>query len=302
MLKEKEDKELMEFPWVGNLGQWYWMVQSNEVEFNERKVTNLGYDIEELPEKVGFDFFTDKLHPDDYERVMNNMRSHLANKSDVYEVEYRILAKDGNYVWYYDRGKVTKRDVDGKPVLLAGIVFDISKSKKMESQLMEANARLEKMVVTDPLTGAFNMRFMTDKLEAEMKRYKRTGSCFSLVMMDIDHFKHVNDNFGHKAGDEVLKGLSKLIMERIRSTDIFCRWGGEEFILLLPDTEKADAVLFAENIRKEIAGTQMGEAGHVTASLGVTDCLAGETIDDIVKMVDNAMYKAKSEGRNCVRH
>lgn len=137
MSNDKNETELLYFPWIGNLGQWNWMVQSNQVLFNEKKITNLGYDREEIPKEVGFDFFTSKLHPDDYKRVMDNMRHHLMNLSDVYEVEYRILHKEGNYVWYYDRGKVTKRDDNGNAIVVSGIVFDISKNKIMEVQLKE---------------------------------------------------------------------------------------------------------------------------------------------------------------------
>jgi len=301
IMKEKEDEELMAFPWVGNLGQWYWMVQSNEVEFNNRKVTNLGYSIEELPGEIGFEFFTDKLHPDDYERVMENMRSHLMNKSEAYEVEYRIKAKDGNYVWYYDRGKVTKRDEDGKPVLLSGIVFDINKSKMMESELKEANEKLKLMVVTDELTGAYNRRFMLEKMQEEMNRFKRTGSGFSLVMMDVDRFKHINDSCGHNSGDIVLKKLADKVNGRIRKTDVFCRWGGDEFMVLLPDTEMNDALKLAEGIRAKIAGIKLESGIDVTASLGVSNFIDGDTLDSFVKRADDAMYMAKDEGGNCVK-
>ena len=302
MKKENSKTELLTFPWVGNLGQWYWMVQSNKVEFNEKKVTNLGYDIAELPDEIGFEFFTTKLHPQDYERVMNNMRRHLMGLSDVYEVEYRIRAKNGDYVWYYDRGKITKRDKDGKPSVVSGIVFDISKNKIMENKLREANEKLKKMVITDELTGAFNRRFMLEKINNEIQRYTRTKLSFSLIMLDIDHFKLVNDNFGHHIGDLVLKKLVEIVMKRIRKTDILCRWGGEEFVILLPDTKTPNAAVLAEDIRVELSEMVIEGVGSVTASFGVSCYSDGDTIDTVIKNADDLMYRAKSEGRNCVRY
>ncbi|MFW6020117.1 MAG: PAS domain-containing sensor histidine kinase [Bacteroidales bacterium] len=130
--KQKANTEDLKFAWVGNLGQWFWDVPSNIVDFNPKKATNLGYELSEIPKNAGHEFYTDKLHPDDYERVMQNMRDHLSGKTDVYEVEYRIQTKNGDYKHYYDRGKITKRDKNGKPLFLAGIVFDITHQKNIE--------------------------------------------------------------------------------------------------------------------------------------------------------------------------
>ncbi len=100
MQKDRNMTELLSLPWVGNLGQWNWMVGSNQLVFNEKKATNLGYTTEDIPENVGFEFFTSLLHPDDYDQVMDNMSRHLKGISDAYEVEYRIRKTDGSYTWY----------------------------------------------------------------------------------------------------------------------------------------------------------------------------------------------------------
>lgn len=133
--EEKQYSENLKFPWGGNLGQWFWDVKNNIVDFNPLKVTNLGYTTEEIPENIGYEFFVDKLHRDDYERVMQNMRDHLEGKTEVYETEYRIQAKDGQWKHYYDRGKITKRNEDGKPLFLTGIVFDITEQKNFEKKI-----------------------------------------------------------------------------------------------------------------------------------------------------------------------
>jgi diguanylate cyclase (GGDEF)-like protein len=302
MKNDKNETELFSFPWVGNLGQWHWMVQSNQVVFNEKKVTNLGYDSEEIPEIVGFEFFTTLLHPEDYDRVMENMRSHLMNLTDVYEVEYRIRDKNGNYVWYYDRGKISTRNEKGEPLVVSGIVFDINKNKIMENKLKEANEKLKQLVIRDELTGSYNRRFMIEKLNDEIQLYNRTKLPFSLIMFDIDNFKLVNDNYGHNIGDIVLKKVCDIIMKRIRKTDVLSRWGGEEFIILLPNTKTLSAAKVAETIRGELSKLVIDDVGKVTASFGVSNYSDGDTIDTIVKKADNLMYRAKSDGKNCVRY
>lgn len=302
MNMDKNETELLDFPWIGNLGHWNWMVHSNQVIFNEKKVTNLGYDKEEIPEYVDFEFFTTKLHPDDYERVMDNMRSHLMNLSDAYEVEYRIQRKDGNYVWYYDRGKVTKRNQKGEPIVVAGIVFDITRNKIMEAKLKETNEKLKQLITIDELTGAYNRRFMLEKINYEIQRYNRTKLPFSVIMFDIDHFKSINDQFGHNVGDIVLKKIVEIIMKIIRKTDVLSRWGGDEFIILLPNTKVSNATILAEAIRAELNNISMEDVGKVTISIGVSSYCDGDKVNTVVKKVDDLMYKAKLEGRNCVRY
>lgn len=138
-----ENEEQINFSWTGNLGHWYWDVKNNEVRFNKLKALALGYTKEELPEKIDYQFFTDKLHPDDYEGVMQNMRDHMMGLTGVYEVEYRIRTKEGRWKWFYDRGKVTRRAADGKPLFLAGIVFDITLQKQRDPEKV---ARYAKMI------------------------------------------------------------------------------------------------------------------------------------------------------------
>jgi diguanylate cyclase (GGDEF)-like protein/PAS domain S-box-containing protein len=290
------------FPWVGNLGQWYWMVPSNKVIFNEKKVTNLGYKMSELPKDIGFDFFTEKLHPHDYQRVMYNMRSHLMGVSDSYEVEYRILAANGDYVWYYDRGKVTKLDENGKALVVSGIVFDINKNKKIERELEDANKKLEKMVITDALTGPYNRRYTLKCLEDEITKARETHIHLSLIMLDIDNFKKVNDDFGHDVGDAVLKNIVKIINSKIGKKEPLCRWGGKEFIIILPETTNTKAVEFAELIRKELCNNSLDGVGKVTANFGVSSFSDADNIDSIIKKADNFMYKLKDDERNRVNH
>lgn len=304
--EEKNDKELLDFPWVGNLGQWYWMVPNNQVIFNEKKVTNLGYRMEDLPDLVGFDYFTEKLHPLDYERVMDNMKSHLMGLRDSYEVEYRIRAANGEYIWYYDRGKITKRDERGNVLLVSGIVFDINKNKQIERELKEANEKLNEMVNIDALTGAYNRRYILKYLEEVINRAKENKSSLSLIMIDVDHFKHINDEFGHSMGDHVLKNIVDLFMNemsKIGEGEALCRWGGEEFIIVLPNKNIEESVIFAERLRAGLYNTAIDGVGTITASFGVSSIVSKDDDANIlIKRADDLMYKSKQDGRNKVSY
>ncbi len=133
--EQMQEQELdLTFAWTGNLGHWHWDIKKNLVKFNKKKATALGYSEDEIPENVGFEWFTEKLHPDDYDMVMQNMVDHLHHNSDIYEVEYRIQAKNGDWKWYHDRGKITQRDEHGNPTFLSGIVFDITEKKAIEEK------------------------------------------------------------------------------------------------------------------------------------------------------------------------
>lgn len=138
--------EQAHFEWSGNLGKWQWNVKENKVQFNVKKVQALGYNLQDIPGEIGFEFFTSKIHPDDYEMVMQNMRDHLYGVSGAYECEYRIQGKDGEWKWFYDRGIIIKRDAENRPVELVGIVFDISEQKKTQLELETKNAQLMQLI------------------------------------------------------------------------------------------------------------------------------------------------------------
>lgn len=298
--EEKKQNELFEFPWIGNLGQWHWRPQNNQVVFNEKKVSSLGYTEEECGDEVGFEFFTSKLHPEDYGPVMKNMRQHLMGETPAYEVEYRIQSKEGHYLWYYDRGIVVKRDSAGNPLLVSGIVFDISESKKIEQDLKDMNAQLKELSISDYLTGAYNRRYFFEVLEKEVARSKRTQSKFSLIMADIDDFKKINDTYGHTIGDSVLIELVQLVHNRIRKSDVFARWGGEEFMMLLFETSAEAATDFAKELCDSVSSHTFKDVGQVTASFGVVTLDRQDSAKMIISEVDNKMYLAKRNGKNQV--
>jgi diguanylate cyclase (GGDEF)-like protein len=155
----------------------------------------------------------------------------------------------------------------------------------------------------DALTGAFNRRHLSEQLDYQLAVFQRTQQPFSVVLIDIDHFKHINDNFGHDVGDLVLKGVSKTMAQALREMDIFGRWGGEEFLCILPQTHGHEAVRCAERQLLALSNTPFDahmSGSRVTASFGVACVQEGDGVDDIVKRCDLALYRAKSEGRNRV--
>ncbi len=166
---------------------------------------------------------------------------------------------------------------------------------------MEENTRLlEELASTDPLTQALNRHKMQLLLEQEYKRAQRYGRPLSLIMFDIDDFKRINDQFGHQMGDRVLETIAAVVRDTIRDTDYLSRWGGEEFLVLCPETELDGTYETAERIRHNIETTAFPEGIKITASLGVTSYQSEDTLDRLLHRVDRALYLSKDKGKNKV--
>ncbi len=159
---------------------------------------------------------------------------------------------------------------------------------------------LEQLAITDPLTSLYNRRKFDELLAYEVERNQRYHADLSLIMCDIDHFKQINDKFGHAAGDTALKTFSNKVTENIRDVDIFARWGGEEFMILMPNANIDNARSVAEKLRKTIENTNIKTVSSLTASFGVTRYNDDDTTESFVKRVDTALYRAKQQGRNTV--
>ncbi|KAF0092594.1 MAG: PAS domain S-box/diguanylate cyclase (GGDEF) domain-containing protein [Fusobacteria bacterium] len=299
LLSEKELETRLEYSWSGNLGHWYWNVKNNDVTFNPLKVTNLGYDLSELPENVDYQFFTEMLHPEDYDKTMEAMLNHLQGKANVYEVEYRIRCKDGSYKWYYDRGKITKYDEDGKPLFLAGIVFDITDNKVMQSELEYKNKVLAELSAIDDLTQIANYRTLIKFLESEILTVNRSKKPLSIAIFDIDDFKVINDTKGHIIGNGVLADIAGIINSSIRDTDLAGRYGGEEFMVIFSNANIMTASKVAERIRESIENHTFGEDLKLTLSGGLREYL-GEDIDSFINSADMNLLEAKRRGKNLI--
>ncbi|MBJ6726446.1 diguanylate cyclase [Geomesophilobacter sediminis] len=177
----------------------------------------------------------------------------------------------------------------------------VSISDSYQSQLMELKSRLELIARIDLLTGLANRWELVSRLESEKSRSERRGQSFTVMLADIDHFKKVNDTYGHQAGDRVIRGIADTLRGNLRGEDICGRWGGEEFLLILPQTGLPEAKRVAEKLIKKVRGTRTlweDEPLMVTMSIGYGVFTAGMTVDGLISAVDRALYEAKRAGRN----
>ncbi len=174
-------------------------------------------------------------------------------------------------------------------------------------ELRSNNQELSELVRVDPLTRLFNFRHFVSTMEAELERTRRTGNPTGLLVIDIDHFKRFNDTHGHDAGNAVLVGVAKVLTQAVRAIDVVCRYGGEEFVIVLPTTTLADSVMVAERVRANIERHRISYVGaelSVTVSVGVEVGRAGMAMlaDELFKRADQWLYMAKKSGRNRVCH
>ncbi|MDC7222903.1 MAG: diguanylate cyclase [Spirochaetales bacterium] len=170
----------------------------------------------------------------------------------------------------------------------------------VRKKLQEQNRELMVLSRTDGLTGLNNRAYLSQLIDREFHRFQRYGNPFSLIMLDVDHFKEVNDKFGHQRGDEVLMRIGQLFSENTRKSDAAGRWGGEEFLVLCPDTDREAAGVLAEKLRGSLESLEFGEGLSVTASFGVAQIVAGSSVHSLLSEVDRKLYISKKLGRNRV--
>lgn len=173
------------------------------------------------------------------------------------------------------------------------VVHDVTEQKRLKNELEYAASR-------DLLTGLWNRRHFLNLLDNARNQKRRHDLDYSLMILDADHFKNVNDQFGHEKGDEALIFLAKTLENRVREMDSMCRWGGEEFIILLPQTDLRSAAHLAECLRSAVAEIQSPHLPCVTVSIGVAQHLSEETTESLLRRTDAALYQAKAAGRNSV--
>jgi diguanylate cyclase (GGDEF)-like protein len=189
-------------------------------------------------------------------------------------------------------------------VVLSGIygvlALLIRRVDAQQRRILRQNAELERMSMTDMLTGVLNRHGLQRRGDEIINRATRFGHPVALLMLDLDHFKQINDRHGHPVGDQVLKHFAEIIQANLRGSDIFGRWGGEEFLVIAPHLNLNDAEKMAEKLRHAIETAEFDSAIHLTASIGVSEYSAGEPASELIKRADHALYAAKEAGRNRV--
>ena len=237
----------------------------------------------------------DEIHPpesaasvaDYYRQVFAAIEA--GTEPPIFRGENEYYRKDGS-IMTGELQVIPHLDGSGKVIELIGVTRDISERKAFE-------AELRNLAVTDTLTGVWNRRHGTELLTADLSD-RRPDQALSLLMLDIDHFKTINDTFGHQAGDHVLIEVASRLRRSLRGNDMVARWGGEEFVVLLRDCVLSDALRLAEDIRAAIAEVPFGTMGSITASFGVAEVRDGEDLTTWVGRADQALYRAKRSGRN----
>lgn len=304
-------------------GIWDWNAETGYVYRSPGWYRMLGYDAHALDGTV----FTweNIIHRDDYDRVMEHFDLYITKQSDVYQIEYRCRTFHNEYIWIEDKGIVVEWAEDGAVLRMIGAHRNIEaervireksalKSAKLQEvidrrtrELVNVNSQLEikideaeRLATTDSLTEIYNRYGFEQKFKQECARAERYREPLSLITFDIDHFKLINDKRGHAAGDDVLSRVSKIVIDNIRTIDVVARWGGDEFMILLPNTVLDDARKVAEKLRDLIEREVFGLDVPVTVSMGVAELAEGEAPMRLTIRADNALYQSKHLGRNLV--
>lgn len=211
----------------------------------------------------------------------------------MYHGEHEYYRKDGS-IMLGALQVIPQVDGEGRVVRILGVTRDITSQRMFEDELM-------RLAVTDPLTDMWNRRRAEERLEADIAEARRYGVPVSMLMLDIDRFKGVNDTYGHRVGDEILLELTRRIDGILRAPDVLARWGGEEFVVVLRHYTLADALVRAEQVRAVVADTDFPGVGPVTISIGAAEFDPQTDLETWLDQADRAMYAAKAAGRNCVR-
>ena len=250
------------------------------------------------------------IHPDDHARYRQKLQR-LQNGENLCQIEMRFVTRAGKTLIF--EGNSNCRLIDGQLSATRSIFHDITDRRQHETQLdsyrqrlEDANRLLKSLATTDALTGLHNRRAFQERLTEEVERAQRFGHPLSLLLLDVDHFKQFNDSFGHLVGDQVLQRVSRILEAKARTIDYVARFGGEEFAIILPNTEGSGALILAERFRKAIAAEPFPNRG-ITVSLGVASLKAGFSMSAdiadglaLIKSADEALYFSKQHGRNQV--
>jgi len=312
---------------LGSL-QGVMILQNGRIVFaNEALAEMFGF--ASVDEVMGIDFYRDLVPEEDSEAVAAVRAELLSGQRDSYAYRARRQRKDGSQIWV----DVTVHGVEWEGEKAFQILYiDVSEQVRSEQELIAEKERVEKhatamaelnenlhfarmeaeekqrelhaLSITDPLTGAFNRRHFLERGHEEVRRMRRFGNPIAVLMLDIDHFKKINDTHGHAAGDLALLRLTEEAHKLLREVDVFGRLGGEEFAVILPDTEQEPALIVAERLRRTLARTRIDTENdqlRFTVSIGVA--LVGEddgNIEAALNRADKALYAAKAGGRDRV--
>jgi diguanylate cyclase (GGDEF)-like protein/PAS domain S-box-containing protein len=275
----------------GDLGTYSARLPGGAIEVDARYLAMLGFRPGEL--RLDWDAWLAMIHPDDRPAVEERAAPVLAGEIDTFGAEYRMRHRQGHWVWVLDRARAHHREAE--TIEMAGTHVDITRRR-------EAEGRVLYLVEHDALTELLNRRGIMRSIETIHAQALRSGRPFALAILDLDHFKEVNDAYGHAVGDVVLRSVGAALHAEMRSADWVGRWGGEEFIIVIPDCGEATAMATLQRVRGRVGERTIeaeGQTLHITLSAGLAVFQAeSDTLDTLIERADAAMYLAKQRGRD----
>jgi diguanylate cyclase (GGDEF)-like protein/PAS domain S-box-containing protein len=301
-------------------GIWDWNADTGFVWRSIGWYEMLGYSSHRLRNTVHT--WENVIHPEDLERVMAHFDDYIHERSPSYQVQYRCKCRDGGYVWIEDRARVITRNQDRSVARMIGAhrrMHEHTENLERKNQSLEAlvvertlelqdlNTKLREyaeesraLAETDALTGAANRYRLELVLNQEFERARRFRQPLSVIAMDIDDFKGINDQYGHSEGDIALIRVAQAIKSCLREVDLLARWGGDEFMLVLPNTNGEGARAVAGRVQKLIAALPPVGERRIALSFGVAQAERNETQEAFIVRADRALYRSKRAGKNAI--
>ncbi|EKT4522827.1 diguanylate cyclase [Pseudomonas putida] len=304
-------------------GIWDWHANSGYVYRNPGWYAMLGYESHSMANTVLT--WESVIHPEDYPRVMAHFEAYINQRNERYRIEYRCRCQDGSYLWIEDSGHIIARNEDGSVARMLGAHRNIDAGKRLVIELQQKNQSLETLVAErtrelswvnqqlqrqleenlelaerDALTRTANRYRLEKTLQQECERARRFRQPLSLIVMDVDDFKPINDRHGHARGDAALVEVVECIRGCLRPQDLLARWGGDEFVAVLPQTPVEQALEISGAIRQAMEAVEPIGDCRLTMSFGVVRWQEDEDQHDLLARADRALYRAKAAGKNTI--
>ena len=282
---------------LAHIGSWKFDLVSNELSWSDEIYRIFEIDSDIAP---SYELFLERVHPEDRDAVSAAYKNSLKTRTP-YEITHRILFEDGR-IKYVKEECETSFDEDGKPLVSIGSVQDITKQQLLENMLQEQKDILSHLAHHDTLTELPNRTLLHDRLFQAIQKAKRDDAKFAVLFLDLDHFKEINDSLGHDVGDEVLKEVSKRFKSIMRQEDTLARLGGDEFTVIMENLKEGqDASILAQKLLTSLSKPVIVNENflYLSCSIGISLYPSdGDSVQDLLKYADAAMYKAKEEGRS----